>query len=195
MISDVQLEELKSAFASIEISGVVENYFRENWQTVSFKKNEFLTEAGNYEKYLYFVLDGVQALYLIDSRGEKVVLGFSYRGNISGVYDSLALGEPSSYFLEALTDSTLLRIERGRFLNLFDQFPEFDRWGRIFIGMIAYGRGKREVELLTKTAEERFRSFMSRFPQELSTIPQKYLASYLNMKPETFSRLRANIKD
>ena len=55
------------------------------------------------------------------------------------------------------------------------------------------GRGKREIELLTLSAEERYINFMRRCPKVLLQIPQKYLASYLNMKPETFSRLRASV--
>ncbi len=42
-------------------------------------------------------------------------------------------------------------------------------------------------------SKERYISFMKRCPDELRIIPQKYLASYLNMKPETFSRLRASV--
>ena len=40
-------------------------------------------------------------------------------------------------------------------------------------------------------SKEKYDAFISRCPKELLVIPQKYLASYLGMTPETFSRLRA----
>jgi CRP-like cAMP-binding protein len=56
------------------------------------------------------------------------------------------------------------------------------------------GRFHREVELLTQSAEARYRAFIARRPDELLQIPQKYIASYLNMTPETFSRLRSKVR-
>jgi CRP-like cAMP-binding protein len=78
--------------------------------------------------------------------------------------------------------------------QLFDQYAELDRWGRLFFQNLLIGRVSREIELLTLPAKERYIAFMRRCPEELLRIPQKYLASYLNMTPETFSRLRAKVK-
>ena len=150
-----------------------------------------MVEAGNVAKYFYITMSGVQAVYLINSKGEKVVMGFSFKGNFSGVYDSFISQKPSSYFLEALTPSTLLAMSGHSYEELFERFPEFLKWRIDFMESILFGRGFREVEILTKTAKERFEAFVKRCPSELLEIPQKYLASYLNMKPETFSRLRA----
>ncbi len=122
-----------------------------------------------------------------------MVLGFSYSGSPSGVFDSFIHQKPSDTFLEALKPSKLLAITRVDYLSLFEKFEGFHRWGHQFFQDILFGRLFREVELLTLSAEERYLAFMKRCPEELKVIPQKYLASYLNMKPETFSRLRGSI--
>ncbi|MEM6738452.1 MAG: Crp/Fnr family transcriptional regulator, partial [Bacteroidota bacterium] len=119
------------------------------------------------------------------------IAGFSYRGEQSGVFDSFVTQKSSALFLEALTSSTLLAISRTDFKQLFEQFPEFYKWEARFLEQILIGRFSREKEMLTYNAKERFDAFMERCPKELLDIPQKHLASYLNMKPETFSRLRA----
>jgi hypothetical protein len=41
---------------------------------------------------------------------------------------------------------------------------------------------------------ERFIRFVEKNPGLMQRVPQKYLASYLNMKPETFSRLKHLLK-
>lgn len=82
-------------------------------------------------------------------------------------------------------------MNKANYDRLFELYPEFNYWGRIVHQELLIGRVKREVELITMTSRERYDSFMERCPKELLQIPQKYLAWYLNMSPETYSRLRA----
>jgi hypothetical protein len=87
----------------------------------------------------------------------------------------------------------MIRITKNQYDNFFELYPEFNYWGRIAHQELLIGRVNREIELITLTAKERFNNFMKRCPNELLKIPQKHLASYLNMTPETYSRLRASI--
>ena len=88
----------------------------------------------------------------------------------------------------------MLAISYTDYTALFAREPAFAEWERLFLRRILVGRMHREVELLTRTAEERYRAFIARRPDELLAIPQKYIASYLNMTPETFSRLRKKVR-
>ncbi len=187
-------ERLRSFFQGVRFSGPQEELFLRSWNVYTFTQNELITQAGSIERYFYVVVAGVQALYLLNKNGEKVVLGFSYPGSPSGVFDSFIYHKPADTFLEALKPSTLLGISRSDYLSLFENHSDFHKWGHHFFRDILFGRLFREVELLTLSAEERYIAFMERCPEELRVIPQKYLASYLNMKPETFSRLRRSIR-
>ena len=184
---------LKSVFKGISFTEQQRISFSQLWHEKTFVQNELITEAGRIEKYFYVVLEGVQAIYLLNQKGEKVVLGFSYSGSPSGVFDSFINQTPSNMFLEALKPSRLLAISRKDYVSFFETYPDFHQWAHGFFKEILLGRLSREVELLTLSAEERYVAFMRRCPEELKVIPQKYLASYLNMKPETFSRLRASV--
>ncbi|MEQ9466163.1 MAG: Crp/Fnr family transcriptional regulator [Ekhidna sp.] len=175
----------------LTISEEAYQFLHAHFVELSYAPREIVVEGGGPAKFFYLVLDGVQAIYLIDSKGEKVVLGFSFAGNVSGVYDAFLSGKSSSLFLESITASKMIGITRLNYLKLFELFPEFHQWRTHFIEGILFGRLSREVEIMTLSAKERFDAFVSRCPEELHQIPQKYLASYLNMKPETFSRLRA----
>lgn len=187
------LLRLKAFFPQVVLTGKEEEYFCSLWSTKTYKQYDLITEAGSVERYFYFVLEGVQALYILNEKGEKVVLGFSYSGSPSGVFDSFIAKQASHTFLEALKPSKLLAISLDDYLNLFTKYADFNVWGHEFFRNILFGRLNREVELLTLSAEQRYVAFMQRCPEELKVIPQKYLASYLNMKPETFSRLRASV--
>lgn len=188
--------EIKELFDSnfgkyLTISEDAYQFLAESYTTKEFKSRELIVESGGYEKYFYFVLSGVQALYLLNEKGEKVILGFSFNGSVSGAFDSFITGNPSHFFLEALTPSIMIGIGKAKFDELFERFPEFYQWRAHFMESILLGRISREVEILTHSAKDRFDAFVKRCPPELLQIPQKYLASYLNMTPETFSRLRA----
>ncbi len=191
-MDDDAFDQLCDFFSEIPFTDAQKVRFRSLWYLIEVPRGTLITEAGKVERYFYFVLDGVQALYILNQKGEKVVLGFSYADGPSGVFDSFIAQQASSTFLEALKPSKLLRINLEDYHSLFEQFPEFHRWGHHFFRDVLFGRLFREVEILTMSAEERYIAFMQRCPEALKVIPQKYLASYLNMKPETFSRLRSN---
>nr|WP_299344361.1 Crp/Fnr family transcriptional regulator [Allomuricauda sp.] len=192
-MNDETFLQLKTFFPQVNFKDLDESWFHSLWFEKSFNQYDIITEAGSVERYFYFVLEGVQALYILNEKGQKVVLGFSYTGSPSGVFDSFIDQKPSSTFLEALKPSKMLAISLSNYHSLFERYPDFHKWGHLFFQQILFGRLYREVELLTLSAEQRYVAFMQRCPEELRVIPQKYLASYLNMKPETFSRLRASV--
>ncbi|MCB9225097.1 MAG: Crp/Fnr family transcriptional regulator [Crocinitomicaceae bacterium] len=188
-----QISILKLAFKPLELSVEKHPLFFEQWQEDSFERYEFITEAGKIERYFYIIESGVQIIYILDHSGNKRVLGFSFDGSYSGVYDSFLDQKPSSYFIESLTPSKVLKIDKSQYNSFFENYPEFEHWGRIIHAKLFVGRVEREIELITLTAKERFEVFSKRCPEPLKNIPQKYLASYLNMTPETYSRLRAEL--
>jgi CRP-like cAMP-binding protein len=188
------LEHLRKAFESkVNFN---ENEWEEIhplWHTVEFKKGEFLTQEGQIERRLYFSCQGVQSLSYLSLDGTEMVLGFTFPYYFSGIYDSFIAQKPANTNLVALTDSRMLYIQHQDMMDLFDTYRSVERWGRLFVEEILFGRGRREIELASMRAKERFDVFMARCPRVLKSIPQKYLASYLEMTPETFSRLRKNI--
>jgi CRP-like cAMP-binding protein len=183
---------LKNAFAPTELDLSTHEFFFNCWEEVAYKRGDFITEAGKIEKYFYVVIEGVQAIYILTPNGEKKVIGFSFDGSFSGVYDSFIKQNESHYFLEALTPTRMIRMNFKDYEQLFELYREFDKWGRVVHQELLIGRVQREVELITLSAKERFDVFMKRCPEKLLEIPQKLIASYLNMTPETFSRLRAS---
>ncbi len=192
-MEELHKQIILNAFKDAELSEEHAQEFLGLWKPVAISKHTLMTEVGKVERRFYVVIKGVQAVYLLDRKGNKVVIGFSFDGSYSGIYDSFVDREPSGYFLEALTDSELYYISPDEYDALFDKYPGFDRWGRIVHGFLLKGRVQRELEISTLTSEERFKLFMKRCPQQLRQIPQKYLAAYLNMTPETFSRLMNSV--
>ncbi len=182
-----------NAFRPLQLDKKSFPYVFENWEDVDFEKGELITQPGQIENSFYIVISGVQCIYILTKEGEKKVIGFSFDGSFSGVYDSFLKQTPSHYYLEALTASKLIRISKTVYDQFFEMYPDFNYWGRIAHQELLIGRVQREIELVTLSAKERFEKFSERCPKPLLQIPQKYLASYLNMTPETYSRMRKSI--
>ncbi|MCY7350021.1 MAG: Crp/Fnr family transcriptional regulator [Cytophagaceae bacterium] len=169
------------------------NAFAACWHSVSYKRKAVLTSAGEVEHYVYFVLEGVQRAFYLDEKHEATLV-FSYTGSFSGVVDSFQLQKPSRYYLETLTTSRFLRLAYPDFARLTNQFPAVERWVRLATAQALAGVLERQIELMTCSAEEKFRILLTRSPHVLQLIPHKYLASYLGLDPATFSKLLKSVR-
>ena len=192
-LSADDLTALRAAFErDVPLPDAVWHDLASRWSSVTVARRAFVTQAGDPEPYFYFVREGVQRIYHLHD-GQAYILGFSYPPSFSGVYSAFIERQPAEVYLQAITDSRLLRIHRGDFEVLLNQHPLFERWARRFSERILFGRLKREIEMLTMSAEDRYLRLLYESPHVFQLIPQKDLASYLGMTPETFSRVRRRL--
>lgn len=163
------------------------------WSEISLKRKQVLTYAGDTEKYLYLVLEGVQRAYY-QHEGKEATLVFSYAPSFSGVIDSFFTQQPSRFCLETITQSTLLRIHYNDMQGLMEKHRSIETWVRKALTITLAGTLERQVELMSFSAEEKFTTLLRRSPHVLNLIPHKYLASYIGVDPTTFSKLLSSVK-
>jgi len=163
------------------------------WSPVSAKRKEILTKAGETEKYLYFVMNGIQRAYAVHADKEATIV-FTYAPSFSGIIDSFFTQAPSGYYLETLTQSSLLRIHYNDMARLMGKHKEMEVWIRIAMAHALAGVLQRQKELMCYSAEEKFRALLKRSPHVLNLIPHKYLASYIGVDPATFSKLLSSVR-
>ncbi len=125
--------------------------------------------------------------------GNEHCVGFSYGHSWSGDLDSFVSQRTGRFVVQAVTNSVLVGIRHADLQELYQQVPAMERFGRLILEELISGRATREIELLTLSVEERYRKLLARSPHLLQLVAQKDIASYLRMKPETFSRLRAKV--
>ena len=165
------------------------NAFASAWSSFSAKRKENLTSQGETEKYLYFVLEGVQRVYYFDEQNREATLVFSYPPSFGGVLDSLMLQKPSRYFYETLTPSVFLRAPYAELEKLMKSRPAVETMIREGITQALSGVLERLVELQCFSSEEKFKKLLQRSPHILQLVPHKYLANYLGIDPTNFSKL------
>jgi CRP-like cAMP-binding protein len=164
------------------------------WQPFDAKRKVVLTASGEVERYVYFVLEGVQRAYSVSEDGREVTLVFTYAPSFSGVADSFLLQKPSKYFFETLTPSRFVRTSFRQLDALMLSNPAIERLIRLAISHTLSGVLERQIELQSYSAEERFKTLLRRSGHVLTLIPHKYLASYLGMDATNFSKLLSSVR-
>jgi CRP-like cAMP-binding protein len=169
--------------------------FAEVWQPLTVKRKTVLTAAGETERYLYFVLEGVQRAFYISGQDDKeATIVFTYPHSFSGVADSFLTQTPSPWFFETLTASRFLRTSYAQVAQLMTAFPNIQYLMLRATAFALKGALLRHIELQCYSNEEKFRTLLTRSPHILQLVPHKYLASYLGMDATNFSKLLGSVK-
>lgn len=154
-----------------------------------FEKKKIITEIGEIENYFNFVSKGLVRKYY--KRGnDEIHTQIAHEGQIILVQDSFLSREPSDYCLESLEQTILLSISYEDLETIFSSSRRMEHLGRLVVTAIAIIQDRWQSKLIKLSPRERFIGFVQKNPQLIQRVPQKYLASLLNIKPETFSRFK-----
>jgi len=160
-------------------------------ELITCKKNAVLKQSATKEKYGYFILKGSCGIF-IWKENNYVCLDLMYEDTFFGDYMSFITNQPSPLETIALEDCELLRISKQNFLKL-KETP---------IGMIIFlnsaeasfvDKQQQQIDLLLKTAEQRYTDLLEKQPNLIKRTPQKYIASYLGITTQSLSRIRKKI--
>lgn len=188
-------ETLKKVFESFNpLTPEGQGDFISIWTEYSVKRKEIITSAGEIEKYLYFVTDGVQRIVYQDDLNRESTLVFSYAPSFGGSISSFFLQKPSPYFYESLTPSRFLRTSFESLNACMQKHYSVSEAIRLGITHSFSGLLERMVELQCFTSEEKFRQLLKRSPHILTLVPHKYLANYLGIDPTNFSKLINSVR-
>lgn len=164
------------------------------WQKSKvLKSKETLLNFNQQDSNLYFVINGCVRLFVIDSKGEEINMGFGYKNSLITCFQTFISGKPSLISIEAILDTQLLCISKKDLTSLMAENSQIAKWYQSMLEITLSGHIQRQVELLTLKPDERYNVFMMRSGHLINTIPLKLIASYLMMKPETLSRIKAKI--
>ncbi len=180
--------EARASFTGDELA-----FVRARFLPSTLRAGEFLQRAGEVSRSAAFVASGCLRNYVLDADGKEHIVQFAPETWWLADVISLSTGAPSQYFIDAIEDSELLIIDQPSPQQVIDQVPGYAASLRIGLHKHAAAKDQRIVTSLTATAEERYLEFMERYPSIAQRVPQKMVASYLGLSPETISRVRKNL--
>ena len=154
-----------------------------------FKRKQIISPAGEVERYMNFIGEGLVRKYF-KKGNEELITQISVEGQLVYSQESLNKQPPSHYFLEAVENTTLVSIEFNNLNRIFATNAKMERLGRLVATEITVLNERWQMMLMKMAPRERFLLFVQRNHELMQRVPQKLLASLLNIQPETFSRFK-----
>lgn len=163
--------------------------FADLGEIITTTKDQTIKNSDTTEKYLSFILKGSGGILLWHNTN-FVCIDLCYEGEFFGDYMSFLNQQPT--LLEAVTfePSELFRISKANFDKLSSNTEFGDKICRFASEALFVHKQKQQIDILTKTATERYIELQARQPKIIQRTPQKHIASYLGVTPQSLSRIR-----
>ncbi|WP_316758446.1 Crp/Fnr family transcriptional regulator [Pedobacter aquatilis] len=170
----------------------IERLINEQTFPVSFKKNKFLVSPVDRNNYLFLIVKGVVRSYIKDDKTE-ITTWMAKENEVVGTIRNLWLEGGSEEYLQAIEDVDLIAIPHTLSDYLYDNFPEANIVGRKMMELYYRTAEERAYLCRISSAEKRYKRFLISFPGLINRVSLKYIASFLAIRLETLSRIRAKL--
>ena len=175
----------------IHLSDGEKEYFISLLKFKRVRKRQYILQAGDVCRYETFIIKGCLRSYFIDEEDVEHVVMFGIENSWIGDGLSLSTGSPSAINIDALEDSEVFQIDKASLEELYKTTPAFERFFRIKFQQAFIAEQQRVICNFTKSAQDRYLTFLERFPNLEQRISQRQIASFLGITPQFLSQVRS----
>ena len=154
---------------------------------------ELLVRAGDAPSEVHFVVDGLVRVFYVDAEGVERTKAFRAENRLVCAFSAALRGEPSQFFVETVTATSLLVATRAAFDVMVAGHPCWREVVSRIIEQLYVEEERQRWELLTNDATTRYRHFLAEQPALAARLTQRQIASFLRITPESLSRIRARL--
>jgi CRP-like cAMP-binding protein len=165
--------------------------FTSLFSEIKLNKNDFFAQEGEFSSKLAFVSKGVMRAFFRNKSGNDYNKTFFSPSSFVAAYSSITNKQKNLINIQCLTDCTLLVADFEKITSLYNHYPKIESLARIMAEYKFAIKEKREIELVTLEASERYEIFKKEHPNLENQINQYHIASYLGITPTQLSRIRA----
>ena len=175
-----------TAFSEADLY-LLSQYFK----PISYEKDTIILNIGEINDKLYFVEEGVLQEFSYQEEDQTNTHWLMPEGSF--VYSTVSfINEvPTEMGIKALEKVKLLYITKPDLQTIYEKVPQMERVGRLVTEYTLTEYEKFLLLIRYRSSEEKLAWFEETFPTLVNRVPQKYIASYLNIRPETLSRVRS----
>ena len=185
--------EQKFGKNSIDIKALREFCEREG-KMVEYRKGEQLEREGDPARWLAFVTEGCFKYVKYGVSDDKAhITWFSFEGEFVVDYPTFLYARPAQTTIVAMMPSHVLRLTGQQLEQFFDQSKETMKLRAIIAEHLLEQFRSRYLDLHCTTARERYDLLMQRCPGIVDLLDLQDIASFLNVHPNTISKIRRDI--
>ena len=176
---------------NLQLSTEETELFINSCEFKQLKKGEHFLKEGQYKKQLGFIIKGALYCYYLKN-GEEVIDEFSLENEFITDYFSYLTQSPVLKNVKCIEDAELLVVDFDTIKTNFSGSENQNTW-RIIAERMFLNWHHKAISLMLDDAETRYLKLVEKRKDLVQRIPQYLIASYLNVKPETLSRIRKKI--
>jgi CRP-like cAMP-binding protein len=159
-------------------------------EVVDCPKNEALEHQGTLSMEQYFILDGILKRVVANAQGKEMILRFAAESDIDTSYAAWRLRTPVPYSIRTVTKVRAAKLSMEQWVGFMEHHPEIKNAFEFEIMKLMSEVMAHTITLHLLDAPGRVQRFMRKHAELAGRLPKKELASYLNLSPETLSRLK-----
>ena len=159
-----------------------------------FGKKETVLQEGETENYINFIISGLVRKFYKKEK-EEINTQISFENHIIHSQESFHSRKPSEYTVETIEPTIMLSISFDDLEEVYSSSHKMEHLGRVIITAAMVIKDNWQMQMIKHSPRERFIKFVNKNPELLQRVPQKYLATFLNIKPETFSRFKHLLRE
>lgn len=161
------------------------------FRLLKVKKNEFLVSPGKINSKIYFVTSGCLRIFFLTENGTEATRLFVFENQFATALVSFVTASESLEFVQAVEETTVLSINKTDFYHLLEIIPQWEKLYRHYLEYAYVTNTNRLMSFITSSASERYQQLLGQNPIVVKRLSNKMVASYLNISPETLSRLKS----
>ena len=159
-------------------------------EIIDFAKGAMLVTQGSGEMEQFFILEGILKRVVGNSDGKEMILRLAAETDMDTSYAAWRLKTPTPYSIVALTNARVAKVPMESWVEFLDRSPELKNSFEFEIMQLMSEVMAHTITLHLLDAPGRLARFSRKHPALMERIPKKELAAYLNITPETLSRVK-----
>ncbi|HYM93004.1 MAG TPA: Crp/Fnr family transcriptional regulator [Chitinophagaceae bacterium] len=180
----------KMDFAEEEFTLTLSHFRREY-----IPRKFFYLKAGQVSRQRAYINKGSTRTFTIDEKGGEHILFFAFEDWWIGDLESFYTQQPATLYIQAMEDCELLVLPKADLENLSIRIPKLKVMFQQKEQRSSFANLHRLQEVKSLSAEERYLNLIKMHPHIFQRIPLQYIAMYLDIEPQSLSRMRKRLSE
>lgn len=158
-----------------------------------YRKGDRLVRQGDEEMVQFFILEGMVKRVVSNPEGHEMILRFAAESEMDTAYAAWRLRTPIPYSIVAVTGVRAAELPMPQWVDFLERHPAVKSRFEYEVMKLMSEVMAHTITLHLLDAPGRLSRFHRKHPELATRIPKKELAAYLNLTPETLSRLKQKL--
>ncbi len=163
-------------------------------EIADYPKGAPLEHQGDWSMEQYFIIDGILKRVVSNSQGKEMILRFAAENDIDTSYAAWRLKTPIPYSIRTVTKVRVAKLSMQQWAGFLQSHPDIKQAFEFELMKLMSEVMAHTITLHLLDAPGRIQRFMRKHDDLADRLPKKELALYLNLSPETLSRLKRHGK-